>query len=218
MKDKENRRRIFRKCCHIFNITAVILVFGVFLTFFIFGLLFNKEPPQDADPTYPTEDMLEISAIEPDPEMDYPAINDRLSASYPTVQNMRSRQGDIYVGNPPYVYELLPDGFFRLRYVYPLFFQEEIVAAVKMSSERKFFPETLFHQFLQPFVGNSITIVSDDDACYAYDGTEFHLLYGFGKPDTEHRSSIEGAENISAFTEDLILTELTPVAVLEYEP
>ena len=215
---KEKRRHVFRKCCHIFNITAVVLVLGVFLAFLIFALSFNKGAPPNSEPTYPTEEMLALSAIEPDPETDYPAINDRLISSYPTVQMTRERQGDIYVGNPLYVYEFLPNGFFRLRYAYPLFFQEKIVAAVRMSSEGSFLPETLFHQYLQPLAGSSIAIVYDDDTCYAYDGTEFQVLYEFDPHHTEYRGNIEGTEDIFAFTAELTLTELAPVAVLEYEP
>lgn len=39
---KEKRRRIFRKCCHIFNVVAAVLVFVVYVMMFCFGMAIRR--------------------------------------------------------------------------------------------------------------------------------------------------------------------------------
>ena len=64
---KEKRRHVFRKCCHIFNITAVVLVLGVFLSIFSLGIIWNrnqKEMERFWDYGPATEQAIWVSAAE----------------------------------------------------------------------------------------------------------------------------------------------------------
>jgi len=154
-----------------------------------------------------------------DPDRDYPLVEESLSRhGFGIVRNTQFRGGTVMIGNPIYVYELMPDGVSVSRYAYPFFSEDQIIAAAIPFSVNEFVAEQHFHSYLQPLVGSSIAVIYDREDCYAFDGKEFHLLYHYGVSHTEDRGSVKDVENISALAETVILNELAPVAPLADYP
>ena len=175
---------------------------------------------------YSFEEITEAREIEalrsqvPDLEKDSPDVLDMLERQdFPVLdQALLSTGNDPMIGNAISVYEYLPDGFQRLCYIYPLFCGDEILAAARISSPNYFFAEQYIDDHLTSQISRTIAVVYDYDTCYAYDGTEFQVLYEFDPHHTEYRGNIEDTADLSAFTAELVLSEVAPVAVLEYEP
>ena len=156
----------------------------------------------------------------PSPEEDYPAVQELLERrTFPTLNKaLRASDEALMIGNPIYSYDFLTDGFQRDRYVYPLFCEGELLAAVCSIGDPSFMTETYLISFLPSQISRKIAFVHDINGWYAYDGTDFHLLIEFDYPDRDVYASIEDAENLSALAADLVLNEVVPVAPLEYEP
>lgn len=197
---------------------TIVILLCLMAPFLFIGILYLAQ--------YSFEEITEARMIEahrsqvPDLKKDSPDVLDMLERyDFPVLdQALRSTGNNLMIGNAISVYEYLPDGFVRLCYIYPLFCGDEVLAAARISSPNYFVPEPNLDGYLTSQISRTIAVVYDYDTCYTYDGSEFQLLYEFDPDHTEHRGNIEDADDLSAFTAELVLSEVAPVAVLEYEP
>ena len=161
----------------------------------------------------------------PDPELDYPGVQKELGVvitnlrNDPAYEEQRLGVDDFSVGNPIFVYEYKPLGFRVSRYSYPLFIDGTVVASAEQVGDPHKFSSNVyaFTSHINDYISQEIAIVFDVDGVYIYDGAEFHFLYPLDHT-ISSRGNIEDAKKLSTHAEKLVLTELTPVAVLEYEP
>lgn len=173
------------------------------------------------------EIYYKINKIKPFPlpntEEDYISLRDAVDAvAGEDIQKVFGFDGvdfsEVVVGNAIHTYEYLPEGFAELRIIYPLFFREELIAAAMRTDGGQFqLDADTLPDCLDDHLSEQIAIVYDMDACYAFNGTDFVMLFD-SMQICEWRGNVENIEDISSLTESFILDELTPVTPLGYEP
>ena len=96
-KGNEKRRRIFFKCCRIFNIVAVILVIGLFLIFLYMGLAMRRDNNQSPY----IDQYAESSTTETPKSIIIPTVDDIRANGYPTNENGETYGPEVWESTDP---------------------------------------------------------------------------------------------------------------------
>lgn len=123
----------------------------------------------------------------------------------------------ISTGFAIHTYEYLPTGFEELRIVYPLFYQNDVIAVALRTSGGHFQIVTYLAEYLNDYIGEDISIIYDTTDCYIYDGTNFTSLYDSGDY-LDYRNSIVSHAPTTSQAAVITLSKLTPAVILNHQP
>lgn len=123
----------------------------------------------------------------------------------------------ISAGTAIHAYEYLSTGFEELRVIYPLFYQNEIIAAAMRTTGGHFQIVTYLADYLNDYILEDISIIYDTTDCYIYDGANFTSLYDSGEY-LNYRNSIVSHAPTTSQAAVITLSKLTPTVILNHQP